>query len=720
MIRLWAVATGKEIRKLPGDKDGTSSLAFSGDGRTFAAAGGDGVQPWEASTWQQKPRLTTGWTHSILLLPDGKTLVVGGEGIRWYDAGTGKETRRVDSRLDHIRRLIVSPDGKRLAAVLAPGTLYLWDAVTGEEINRAVLGPKGVTYLCFSPDSQTLACCVSVAGSRKDSGIRLFAANNGQETGRWDKGDRGDQICFSPDGKVLAQEVDGVILLRDFATGAPVLKVPRLPNRVMTVGFTPDGTGLIASCFGGHIGVWDPLTGKPLTPMQPPPAGFVGRAEMLLGAALTADRKYAALVDGKGVLHVWEPVTGKAVSRIADPPVGDDQAAFAQSGKLLVVKHTDGIIRVWESATGKLRCALPKIGQTRFPHPHAFSPDGSVLATAPASLDEGVIRLWDTATGKQEGWLAWEDKSRPTSLAFSPDGKYLVAAHSDHYAEVDGPGEPPEPSLRLWSLATGREVRRYKSSAGDIRSVVFSPDGKTLAAAAWDTVVLWEVASGKERGRFAGHQEWIWSVDFSPDGRLLASGSLDNTALVWDVTAVCPNGRWSSGDVRTEEIDRLGTDLGGADAAQAHRALWRMVAAPRQAVPYLAKRLRPAVPIEEKRTTGLIDDLDSADFDVRARATQELQNLGELAEPAMRKALAKSTSLEVRRRLERLLDEVTNGPLSAEQLFLLRSLEVLEHIGNQEARAVLESLTTGAPGVRLTIEAKASVDRLTKPAAAAR
>src|SRR5262249_3958615 len=123
--------------------------------------------------------------------------------------------------------------------------------------------------------------------------------------------------------------------------------------------------------------------------------------------------------------------------------------------------------------------------------------------------------------------------------------------------------------------------------------------------------------------------------------------------------------------------------------------------------------------VEEERVTRLIAALDSDQFEVRDRAAKELQQLGELAAPAMRKALAARPTLEVRRSLEALLDEVERQTLSSEQLHAQRALEVLEHIGSPEARRVLEALAEGAPGARLTNEAKASLQRLAaRPAAA--
>jgi hypothetical protein len=106
----------------------------------------------------------------------------------------------------------------------------------------------------------------------------------------------------------------------------------------------------------------------------------------------------------------------------------------------------------------------------------------------------------------------------------------------------------------------------------------------------------------------------------------------------------------------------------------------------------------------------LLAALDSNRFAEREQAVQELEKLGFGAEPGLRQALATKPSPEVRRRIDRLLENLQRAPM----LQSLRALEILEHIGTVEAQQILESLAKGAPEARLTQEAKASLDRLRK------
>jgi len=114
--------------------------------------------------------------------------------------------------------------------------------------------------------------------------------------------------------------------------------------------------------------------------------------------------------------------------------------------------------------------------------------------------------------------------------------------------------------------------------------------------------------------------------------------------------------------------------------------------------------------LEELLESPLLTGAIGRAFDVREKAARELRDLGELAVPALREALAQRPSLEVRRRAEGILEELAE--LSADQRRAVRAVEALEHIGTQPARQVLGVLAGGAPQARLTREARAALRRL--------
>jgi parallel beta-helix repeat protein len=93
-------------------------------------------------------------------------------------------------------------------------------------------------------------------------------------------------------------------------------------------------------------------------------------------------------------------------------------------------------------------------------------------------------------------------------------------------------------TIKLWDVATGREVRTLTGHTDWVMSVAFSPDGRLLASGSWDnTIKLWDVATGSLVRTLTGHTDDVNSVAFSPDGRLLASGSDDKTIKLWDVAS---------------------------------------------------------------------------------------------------------------------------------------------------------------------------------------
>ncbi len=149
----------------------------------------------------------------------------------------------------------------------------------------------------------------------------------------------------------------------------------------------------------------------------------------------------------------------------------------------------------------------------------AFSPDGRWVLTG--SWDH-TARLWDLSSGREI--RRFEDTGWVLSVAFSPDGRSVLTGSSDNTA-------------RLWDLSSGREIRRFKGDLSLVFSVAFSPDGRSVLTGSDKAARLWDANSGREIRRFEGHSDDVKSVAFSPDGRSVLTGSDDKTARLWDASS---------------------------------------------------------------------------------------------------------------------------------------------------------------------------------------
>jgi WD40 repeat protein len=89
--------------------------------------------------------------------------------------------------------------------------------------------------------------------------------------------------------------------------------------------------------------------------------------------------------------------------------------------------------------------------------------------------------------------------------------------------------------VKVWDVASGREILAIDHPPGILERVVFSPDGLRLATSGWDgTVKLWDAESGLEILGLHSHAGRVWGVAFSPDGGSLVSAAADGTVVIWD------------------------------------------------------------------------------------------------------------------------------------------------------------------------------------------
>ena len=123
-----------------------------------------------------------------------------------------------------------------------------------------------------------------------------------------------------------------------------------------------------------------------------------------------------------------------------------------------------------------------------------------------------------------------------------------------------------------------------------------------------------------------------------------------------------------------EGVAKAWADLAGADAPRAFKARWALAAAPDEALPLLQANLRPARPADPELLRGLLADLDGDRFEAREKAQAALEELEDLAEAALRRALTGTPTLEFRRRAEAVLKKL-RAPVPSDKGLELRFID---------------------------------------------
>ena len=462
VVQFWDTASGKELARTRIDGFGTPAVAFAHDGNTVALGASAGT---------------------VLLI----------------DPLSGTVQRQFFGRSGVGQRIAFSPDGKLIAAASTDTTIQMWQTADGKPVatTEGPLGPLPISVreLRFvAPDRVVVWCQVGAAAVVWEAPSGKLLSPLGGHTGGV------MSVTYAAGGKeVLTGGQDGTILRWDAATGKELGEVPiHVPGQTVrssfgAVAFDPTGTTALVDRFGR--GVYD----------------LAGGMQIVFAPSFSDSRSVFA-PDARTLLFVpYVPFGMEAPKTIKIP--------------------------VWDTSTGT------KLAELDVPAGEltgvAVTPDRSKLVTA-LSIRGGkevqgglLITGWDLkAGGKKLGEMTEKGGFGTTTLMAAPDNaSVLVGTPDERLVQID--------------VTTGKLVREFETTRQRATATpVFAPDGKTFAVGlgtgfgnTGGSIRIFDAASGKPIRTFKGHTGQVLSLAYSPDGKTLVSGSGDTTALLWDVDA---------------------------------------------------------------------------------------------------------------------------------------------------------------------------------------
>jgi WD40 repeat protein len=743
-LSVWDVPSGKMIFRLtPGRGSRIGAYALSPDGkqlaleRTDGPAGKQTLRVHDLASGRAKDLGTLEFNvYDIRFSADGKRIVTsetssgtGASTFACFDVPGGKQLWRLPR---NGQTFAVSPDGRTLVSAVFKGKqgfqVVETDPGSGKPTERfqPYLRAHPNVPLVIAPDNRTV-----VIGDQEE--IILWDLKTGKEVGRFAHRQRGGGYgprmgAISADSRSLVTNL-GYLQRWDLTTGKPFFPVPPddgVGGPVEFLAFTSDGQELFATSWSGEAARWNVTTGKRVGYW---PHVQSGRQRVVIPAGFRTlefgdDPKWNEII-------LSEPTSGKHLQTVrwAEPnEVGINGVrayTLTADGKTLLVAHGDepggGALRSYvtacDVASGRRLARFAVPGNFYYLRP-PFSSCGRWVVLGGKVYHVGTGTELFTPLGEPNERLLPEDRWAHGPVWFSKDSRLLAG----RLLRKTESGPVNTDTLAVWELASGKMLARF-SNSGQVRQVAFASDGRTFAQVDAQGVFLWDLLTGTQRARFqapdvpcdatvtrgGGAQTLV----FAPDGRKLATGHQNGTVQLWLVPPL--PGREPRPTSQTER-DNLWADLGSDSPGKARAAVERLTQHPEVATALLKVRFRPPSPTpDDDRIRAHLQDLDSDVFATREEAVRKLREYGARAEPALRRELASGASLEMRLRIQRILDSITPPlqrlRLSGEALRGVRAIEVLERVGTAEPRALLRAWSEQGSDVRLATEARLALER---------
>jgi WD40 repeat protein len=450
--------------------------------------------------------------------PDGTQLAGIGydRAIRVWDAATGNRLQRWSNFGSKTNDLDWSPDGALLASSSIERGIDIWKVGTGEHLRQIQGENQRHNSVAWHPNMRFLAAGVFRGGNSLGHFVKIFDASTGVELAS-QKSSRSDvfDVAWSPNGKRLAASYhpgtvaiwsfDGERLEQDLALDHT--------NTVDDLAWDSTGQYLATASRGQQVTIWDTTKGAKHRTFQ----GHLGSVSSV---DWSPDNTFVVSAGSRdGTARVWDLNTNLD-SVLASVGSHHGLVQWSPNGERILLPIDAGWRVTTPNGQSELTVELPhRSGQSIC----CWSPDASAVVLCHAGDNSPqAITVVNARTG--ENVFSAPLTNHVWSVSWSPDSKCLAVAYE-------------EKQVAIWSTDTW-EKSHLINVPEEASGVAFSPDSTQLAIGVKNgELTLWSVSDWKHIGTLSGHYRWIGKIAWSGDGRKIAAGGFDTIARIWDVAS---------------------------------------------------------------------------------------------------------------------------------------------------------------------------------------
>ncbi len=509
-------------------------------------------------------RLGKGGINIMRFSPDGTRLAVGTDvGVWLYDVPDGKETALFTERPGHVNALAFSEDGKILASGgLETSFIQVWDLNTGSILSTPTLTDSEMSIKALAFNGTTLISLDRIGQ------IEYWNASTGKKvlnlgSELW-KLNSYNAISFAEDLNIFATgHDDGKIHLWDTTSGKKratlrghntllssvkivegMVKPPRDRN-VTALAFSPDGKILASGSMDKTVRLWDIEKRKRLATLE-------GHKGWINAVAISKDGRILASGDANKVIKLWDIDTHAERATLIGHASSINALAFSPDERTLASSSYDGTIQFWNQDTGE-EIGTFTAGHSKAVKAVAFSGDGTTLASGTFN---GTIELWSLKTMQELTTFTAGQSGMAQELVFSPDATRFMSWGSTAMIGVGRSEFRNDKHMKLWKITTGEEIFVPELEVGgEVTTVAFSSDKKTIAYGNSHIIELWDVNARQKLFRLKAKEPFgSRKLIFSPDGSLLATYGIRVPTQIWEVATQRDLTPFTTGNDRTETL----------------------------------------------------------------------------------------------------------------------------------------------------------------------